>query len=117
MSGRHFWARAFFDVTRTVYVQTPRIFRPSADIEMPPQRRPCHGALCPSTLMRADMLICAGIIAQPIEPQGNRIFLSPIMHGNYAGFARSAVAIVERFGERRVEVYPRRVGSAHRLPT
>jgi hypothetical protein len=43
------------------------------------------------------MLICASIIAQPIESQGNKIFLSQIMHGNYAGFARSVVAIVDFF--------------------
>jgi hypothetical protein len=43
------------------------------------------------------MLICASIIAQPIESQGNKIFLSQIMHGNYAGFARSVVAIADFF--------------------
>jgi hypothetical protein len=44
------------------------------------------------------MLVCASIIAQPNEPQGNKSFLSRIMHGNYAGFARSVVAIVDFFG-------------------
>jgi hypothetical protein len=39
------------------------------------------------------MLVCASIIAQPTESQGNKNFLSRIMHGNYAGFARSVVAI------------------------
>jgi hypothetical protein len=64
---------------------------------MPPQRRPYLGALCPSTLMRADMLVCASIIAQPTESQGNKNFLSRNMHGNYAGFARSVVAIADFF--------------------
>jgi hypothetical protein len=43
------------------------------------------------------MLVCTGIITQPIELQANKNCCSPIMHGNYAGFAQSVVAIVEFF--------------------
>ena len=43
------------------------------------------------------MLVCASIIAQPIESQGNKKFFSTIMQGNYAGFAQSVVAIVDFF--------------------
>jgi hypothetical protein len=43
------------------------------------------------------MLVCASIIAQPIESQGNKNFLSTIMLGNYAGFAQSVIAIVDFF--------------------
>ena len=53
--------------------------------------------LCPSTQMRAYMLDCAGIIAQPIEAHANKKSLSTTMQGNYAGFAQSVVAVVARF--------------------
>jgi hypothetical protein len=43
------------------------------------------------------MLVCASIIAQPIESQGNKIISSTIMQGNYAGFAQSVVVIVDYF--------------------
>jgi hypothetical protein len=43
------------------------------------------------------MLVCASIIAQPIEPQGNKNFAPTIMQGNYAGFRKSVVVIVDFF--------------------
>ena len=43
------------------------------------------------------MLVCASIIAQPIESQGNKKIFSTIMQGNYADFAQSVVAIVDFF--------------------
>jgi hypothetical protein len=43
------------------------------------------------------MLVCVSIIAQPTDSQGLKDFLSRIMHGNYAGFARSVVAIGDFF--------------------
>ena len=43
------------------------------------------------------MLVCASIIAQPIESQGNKKFFSTAMQGNYAGIAQSVVAIVDFF--------------------
>ena len=39
------------------------------------------------------MLVCASIIAQPIESQENKNFSSRTMQGNYAGFAQSVVAM------------------------
>src|SRR5271170_6433150 len=47
--------------------------------------------------MRVNMLVCASIITQPIESQGNKRFISINMLGNYAGFAQSVVAIVDFF--------------------
>jgi hypothetical protein len=35
------------------------------------------------------MLVCASIITQPIESQGNLKILLKVMQGNYAGFAQS----------------------------
>ena len=43
------------------------------------------------------MLVCASIIAQPIESQENKKSFSINMLGNYAGFAQSVVAIVDFF--------------------
>ena len=43
------------------------------------------------------MLVCASIIAQPIESRGNKFFFSTIMQGNYAGFAQSVDAVVDFF--------------------
>src|SRR6202453_481519 len=60
------------------------------------RRRP-HRGRCPSTWMRAYMLICASIIAQPIKSQGIKKSTSTTMQGNYASFAQSVVAIVDFF--------------------
>jgi hypothetical protein len=43
------------------------------------------------------MLVCASIIAQPIESSGYKNFLSTIMPGNYAGFAQSVGVVVDFF--------------------
>ena len=43
------------------------------------------------------MLVCASIIAQPIESQGNKKVFPINMLGNYAGFALSVVAIANVF--------------------
>jgi hypothetical protein len=43
------------------------------------------------------MLVCASIIEQRIESQGNKKISSAIMQGNYAGFAHSVVVIVDFF--------------------
>ena len=42
------------------------------------------------------MLVCASIIAQPIESRGNKFFFSRTMQGNYTGFARSVVDLFAR---------------------
>src|SRR5271163_5331395 len=47
--------------------------------------------------MRAYMLDCASIIAQPIGSRGNKNLFSTIMQWNYAGFAQSVVVIVDLF--------------------
>jgi hypothetical protein len=43
------------------------------------------------------MLVFASIITQLIEAQANKNSHWRIMHGNYAGFARSVVTVVDFF--------------------
>jgi hypothetical protein len=43
------------------------------------------------------MLVFASIITQLIEAQANKNSRWRIMHGNYAGFARSVVAVADFF--------------------
>ena len=59
-------------------------------------RPPGRGEVCPSTEMRAYMLDCASIIAQPLESKEIKKILSTTMQGNYAGFAQSVVVFFAR---------------------
>jgi hypothetical protein len=62
------------------------------------------------------MLVCASIIAQPIESQGNKKVSSTIMQGNYAAFAQSVVVIVDFFARQALAgsgFRPRSLGSTN----
>ena len=62
------------------------------------------------------MLVCASIITQPIEAQANKNSRKRIMQANYAGFARSVVAVADFFTRQRAPI-PGMIGSFPLGPT